>query len=116
PARPLRPRRSPLRDKRARRSAARRTAGSWAEQLLELRRPKLGRQLLIGALLRVLVRPPADEAGAVAEAAAGDLVVANLDHQLGLERLPRHRALGVPPARPARRASGEARRLDQLLQ
>src|SRR6058998_817836 len=84
--------------------------------MLELRRPELGRQLLERALLRVLVGAPADEAGAVAEAPTGDLVVADLDDQRGLQRLPLAGSLGVPAARPARGASGEARRLDQSFE
>src|SRR5437764_1122846 len=84
--------------------------------MLELRRPELGRQLLERALLRVLVGAPADEAGAVAEAPTGDLVVADLDDQHGFQRLPLAGSLGVPAARAARSASGEAGRLDQSFE
>ena len=45
--------------------------------------------------------------------ASGEMIVRDLHHQLGLERLPLRAALRAPPARPARRAAGEARRLDQ---
>src|SRR5207247_924526 len=40
------------------------------------------------ALVRVLVRPEADEAGAVPEAIALELVVAHLDDELGPNRVP----------------------------
>ena len=72
------------------------------EQLLELGRPELGRELVERALPRVLVGPPAQEAGAVAEAAAGHLVVAHFDDQHGLQRLPCRRC--------ARCSSGSGRR------
>src|SRR5437763_12105380 len=84
--------------------------------MLEFRRPELGRQLLERALLRVLVGAPADKAGAVAEAPTGDLVVTDLDDQRGLQRLPLAGSLGVPAARGARSASGEARRFDQSFE
>src|ERR1043166_1610375 len=73
-------------------------------------------QLILAALLRRLVRPPAQEFGAVAEAAAGDMVVAHFGDQLGPQRLPFAGPLGAPAARPAGRIAGEARRRDQLLQ
>jgi len=44
---------------------------------------------------------PAQEACAVAEAAAGDQIAANLDNQLGAKLLPLARALGRPEARTA---------------
>src|SRR5690242_5090914 len=77
---------------------------------------QLGLQLVDGALVGRLVRPPAQEAGAVTEAAAGDLVVADLGDQPGLERLPLGRARGRPAARPARRVAGEPWTADQFLQ
>src|SRR5436190_3201810 len=52
----------------------------------------------------------------MAEAPAGDLIVADLRHQHWLQRLPLRCALAVPSAGPTGRAAGEARRLDQLLQ
>ena len=55
----------------------------------------------------------ANELGAVAEAIAGHLVVAHLDHELGLQRLPLFGAFGAPPARSSRRVPGEARRRDE---
>ena len=45
----------------------------------------------------------------MAEAAAGDVVVADLDDQLGPQRLPFGGALGRPAARAAGRVAGEAR-------
>ena len=65
---------------------------------------------------RRLVRPPAQQPRAVAEAVAGEMVVADLDDELRLERLPFGRALGRPAARAARRVAGEAGRRDQLFQ
>src|SRR5699024_1860131 len=72
--------------------------------------------LLIGALLRVLVGPPANDRRAVAEASAGDLIVTNLDYELGLQRLPLRGAFCVPAARTTWGVAGEARRIDQLLE
>ena len=45
----------------------------------------------------------------MAEAVAGHVIVAHLDHQFGLERLPLSGALGRPAARAARGLAGEAR-------
>ena len=87
-----------------------------AHQLLELGRGQRMGELVHRALARRLVGPAAEQPGAVAEAAAGDLVVEHLDDELGLERLPFGRALGRPAARAARRVAGEARRLDQRLE
>src|SRR5687768_15637500 len=83
--------------------------------------PKRHRSLLLldllhAALLRGLVGAPADEVRAVAETAGGEVVVFDLDDQLGGQRLPLGAALRRPPARPARRAAGEARGFDQVLQ
>jgi len=50
----------------------------------------------------------------VAKALAGEMVVADLDNKLGLERLPFAGAFGGPAARPARRVAGEAGRRDRL--
>src|SRR5687767_4481529 len=64
--------------------------------------------LLEGALARGLVGPPADQPGPVPEAVAGDLVVADLDHQFGRQRDPFAGALGAPAAGAAGRVAGEA--------
>src|SRR5258707_13999011 len=63
-----------------------------------------------------MVVAPAQEAGRVAEAMACEVVRADLDDQSRLEGLPLARALGAPAAGTARRAPGEAGRLDQWLQ
>ena len=52
----------------------------------------------------------------MAKAIAGEVVVADLDHQLRLERTPFARSFGRPAARPARRLAGEPRRRDQALE
>src|SRR6185437_9442319 len=74
------------------------------------------RHLLRRALPRRLVRPPAQQTWAVAEPAAGEMIVADLDHELRLERLPLRRALGRPAARAAGLVAGEAGRADQLFE
>src|SRR5262249_16171877 len=61
----------------------------------------------------LLVRTPAQEARAVPESPAGEVIVANLGHQPRLERLPLPGTLGAPPAGAARGASGEAGRLPE---
>src|SRR5690606_13989563 len=68
------------------------------------------------ALRRRLVRPPADDAGAVPEPAAAYVVVAHLDDQRRPQRLPVGAARRAPAARAAGRVAGEAGRLDQRLQ
>ena len=50
------------------------------------------------------------------EAPAGEMIVADLDHELRLERLPFRRTLGRPAARSAGRVAGEAGRRDELFQ
>ena len=52
----------------------------------------------------------------MAETVAGDVVVADLDHELRLQRLPFAGALGAPAARAARRVAGEAGRRAQRLE
>src|SRR5207302_5548036 len=64
-------------------------------------------------LTRRLVGPPAQEAGPVAEASSREVIVANLDHELGRERLPLPRPLRAPSTGPARGSTGEAGRLDE---
>src|SRR2546428_6091143 len=65
---------------------------------------------------RGLVGAPAEELGAVAEAAAGEVVVADFDDQLGRERLPLGAALGGPAAGPAGGLAGETGRPDERLE
>src|SRR6478609_12128774 len=64
--------------------------------------------LVHGALFRRLVGAPAEEAGAVAEAAAGEVVVFDFDDQFRSERFPFAGAFGAPAARAAGRLAGEA--------
>src|SRR6266536_1884947 len=64
-------------------------------------------QLIQSAILRELVRPPAQESGPMAKASAGKMIVAHLHHQLRLQRLPLAAALRAPSARAARRFAGE---------
>src|SRR6476620_2368650 len=52
----------------------------------------------------------------MAEAVAGDLVVAHLDHELRLQRLPLFGAFGAPAAWSSRRLAGKARRRDAGLE
>src|SRR5215469_16423155 len=63
-------------------------ASSGSEKLFDRRifSSALRAHLLPGALIRVLVRPEAQQAGAVPEAVALDLVVAHLDDELGPQR------------------------------
>lgn len=49
-----------------------------------------GADLLHRALLRVFVRAPSQKAGAVAEAAASEMIITDLDDQLGRQWLPLH--------------------------
>src|SRR5687768_16117650 len=58
--------------------------------------------------MRCLVRSPAHKLRAVAEASAGDMIVAHLNDQFRLQRLPLRRALGGPAARTSRRVARES--------
>src|SRR4051812_23910832 len=73
-------------------------------------------QLLHRALARRFVGPPAEKFGAMTEAAAADVIVAHLHHELRLERLPFAFLPLVPAARAAWCVAGEARWLDQALE
>src|SRR5687767_8382326 len=79
-------------------------------------RPALLLDLRDPALLRRLVRTPAEEARPVAEAAAIEVIVAHLDDQLRRQRLPLGRPRRAPATRTARRLTGEARRLHEFLE
>ena len=70
-------------------------------------RRSLAVQLLEGALARRLVRPPAHDLRPVAEAIAGDVIVAYLHHQFRLQRRPFGRTLGAPAAGASGRIAGE---------
>src|SRR5438552_13545910 len=72
--------------------------------------------LIHRALARRLVRAPPHQPRAVPEAVAAEMIVTNLDDELGPERLPFAGAFGRPAAGAARRLAGEAWRLDQPFQ
>src|SRR5262245_47312938 len=82
--------------------------------------PEGGRACLLDlsdrAFPRLLRGPPAQNARAVAKPSAAEMIVADLDDELGLEWLPFGRAPRGPSARAARRLAGETRRLDQPLE
>src|SRR4051794_37679968 len=78
-------------------------------QLRQGGRPRA--HLLEGALLRPLLRTPAQEPGSVAEAPAREVVVAHLADQSRPQRLPRGRPTLAPAAGSAGRLAGEPRRL-----
>src|SRR6185369_5790382 len=59
-------------------------------------------ELLVGAILWLLVRTPATELRGVTEAIALHVIVRNLEHQLGTNRLPRQ----IFAATPATLATG----------
>jgi hypothetical protein len=72
---------------------------SVGEHLVQqLRWPGRTLDLIEAALPGRLVGPPAQEVRAMAESIARDLIVFNLGHQLGLERLPVGRPLRAPSA------------------
>src|SRR5690349_18200378 len=54
--------------------------------------------LLHRALLGYLVRPPAQQLGAMSETLTGDMVKTNLDHELGPERFPFAATVRAPAA------------------
>src|SRR3954447_20668456 len=66
--------------------------------------------LLKRALLRCLVRPPAQELGAVPETITRDMIETHFHHQFRSNRLPFAASRGTPAAWPARCFPGEARR------
>src|SRR3954468_11109945 len=73
-------------------------------------------ELLERALRRRLVGAPAQKFGAVPEAIPGDVIEADLDHQLRTQRLPLAAAFGTPAARTAGRLAGKSGRLAQRFQ
>src|SRR5690606_14627230 len=73
-------------------------------------------QLRERALARRLVGSPAQQARAVAEAAAAEMVVGDLDHEAGLERQPMRRAARGPAARAARLVPGKAGRRNERFE
>src|SRR6478752_6265843 len=72
-------------------------------------------QLIEGALAWRLVRPPAQDRGAVTKSLAAEMVVGDFDDQLRLERTPLRRAIGRPSARAARGIAGKSGFGDQRL-
>ncbi|MGC1888382.1 MAG: hypothetical protein WA709_20195 [Stellaceae bacterium] len=52
----------------------------------------------------------------MAEPAAADMIVADLDDQFRAQRLPLAGALGAPPAGASRRVAGKARRFNQRFE
>src|ERR1700730_3221156 len=72
-----------------------------------------GHHLIERALPGLLVGAPAQELGAVPEAATGEMVVAHLADQDRAQRLPVGRAPLAPAAGSSRAPAGEARRLDE---
>src|SRR4051812_29657295 len=81
----------------------------------DLHRRSAAGDLIHRALLRRLVRSPAEKLRAVAEPPLGEVVVLNFDDQLRVERFPFAAALGAPARRAARRAAGEAAALLSCL-
>src|SRR5438105_3146829 len=75
-------------------------AQSGSEEVGEHRRRGL-LELVVAAVSRRLVRPPALEGGAVPEAIALEVVEGNLRDQLGPKRLPREVLAPIPAARGA---------------
>src|SRR5690606_36517689 len=65
---------------------------------------------------RRLVGSPAQQARAVAKAAAAEMVVGDLDHEAGLERQPMRRAARGPAARAARLIPGKAGRRNERFE
>src|SRR6202165_1452456 len=62
-------------------------------------------QLIVAAVTRLLVGPPAQEHRRVTEAVALEVVVLDLAHALDTHRPPRHILAGAPAALPARHAT-----------
>ncbi len=54
--------------------------------------------LVHAALTGLLIQAPTNQPGTVAETAAGEMIVTDLDDQACFEWLPFHRALGAPTA------------------
>src|SRR5256885_11404822 len=90
---------------RCRMNGAASTVRARAELLLELVRG-CDLELIVAAVLRLLVRAPAQEIGCVAEAVALHVVVLHFADALDPQRLPRQILAGAPAAL----AAGHARR------
>src|SRR5262245_16151859 len=72
--------------------------------------------LIESALFRRLVGTPAQQTRAVPKALAREIVIATLDHELRLQRLPFARALRRPAAGPSRRVAAKAGRGNQSFE
>src|SRR5262249_34880724 len=72
--------------------------------------------LIVGARPGILVRPPPHEPSPVPESAAAPVVVADLDDEHGVERLPLSRPFRGPARRPSGGAPREAGRLHERLE
>ena len=68
-----------------------------------------------GALAGGFFGAPAEELGAVAEAASGEVIELDFDDEFGIEGLPFGGAFCAPATGASGSFAGEARRLDQLL-
>src|SRR5215510_12030326 len=86
------------------------------QQRIEVSRQRRRLDLLEGALLRILVWTKTNELRSVTEAVAGDMIVAHLDNEIRLYRLPFAAAFGAPPARTAGRFAGESGRRYQRFE
>ncbi len=75
-----------------------------------------GGNLFEVALSRFLIEAPAQEPGAMTEAAATVVIVLNFSHEPGLQGFPFSGALGAPAAGPTGRIARKTRGLDQRLQ
>src|SRR6266581_5961540 len=71
--------------------------------------------LLHGALLRRLVRTPAQELGPVSKAACAEVVVLHFYHEMSGQWLPVPTTLAAPAAGPTGALSSEAGRFDERL-
>src|SRR6478735_9133981 len=72
-------------------------------------------ELIERALPWRLVRPPAQDGGAVAKPLAAEMIVRNLDDEFRLQWAPLRRAFGRPAAWAARRIAGKPGFCDQRL-
>src|SRR5687767_11513553 len=96
-------------------SAVSRLAGSH-HRVHHFSWPRRRLKLLERALFGSFVGPPAYQFRAMAEAIAGDMIVAHFDDKVGPQRLPFGGAFGAPAARRAGRVAGEAGWLDESFE
>src|SRR5712671_1520842 len=72
--------------------------------------------LFHGALSRSFVGTPTKKFSPVAKASASEVIELNLDHELGIQRLPFSGSFCAPTTQTIRSFAGEARRLDYFFQ